>query len=290
MMRRIWRLPEAVRDGYDLDSLRIVWHLAEPCPPWLKEAWIDWLGAERIFELYGGTEAQAATIITGPQWLEHRGSVGRPTPGTVAVCDPDGVEVPPDVEGEIWMRSASSIPHLSLRRSRGPHPRRADGSRSATWAGSTRDGYLYLGDRMTDMILTGGANVYPAEVEAAIAGASPGSLVRGDRAGRRRSGSTGPRHRGGRRRALDPAELLAFLGQRLVRYKVPRTVELVADPLRDDAGKVRRSALRAERLDPPHPDGGEPTSGELGARRNRPSGWRLVIDDIAARSSPWNRT
>ena len=58
-------------------SLRVVWHLAEPCPVWLKQEWIDWLGPERIFELYAGTEAQAATIITGIEWLEHRGSVGR---------------------------------------------------------------------------------------------------------------------------------------------------------------------------------------------------------------------
>ena len=65
MMKRIWRLPLEVRERYDLSSLRFVWHLAEPCPPWLKEAWIEWLGAERIGELYGGTEGQTATIITG---------------------------------------------------------------------------------------------------------------------------------------------------------------------------------------------------------------------------------
>ena len=65
MMKRIWRLPLDVRESYDLSSLRLIWHLAEPCPPWLKEAWIEWLGPERIFELYAGTEAQAATVITG---------------------------------------------------------------------------------------------------------------------------------------------------------------------------------------------------------------------------------
>ncbi len=65
MMKRIWRLPIEVRERYDLSSLRFVWHLAEPCPPWLKEAWIEWLGPERIWELYAGTEGQTATIITG---------------------------------------------------------------------------------------------------------------------------------------------------------------------------------------------------------------------------------
>ena len=68
---------------------------AEPCPTWLKETWIGWLGPERIVELYAGTEAQAATVITGTEWLDHRGSVGRPVEGQVMICDADGVEVPP---------------------------------------------------------------------------------------------------------------------------------------------------------------------------------------------------
>ena len=74
MMKRIWRLPaDGARAATTSSSLRTVWHLAEPCPPWLKEAWIDWLGPERIVELYAGTEAQVATVITGQEWLEHRG-------------------------------------------------------------------------------------------------------------------------------------------------------------------------------------------------------------------------
>ena len=78
MMKRIWRLPEDVRLGYDMSSLRVVWHLAEPCPMWLKEAWIEWLGAERIFELYAGTEGQAVTVITGPRGFIRRTSSGKP--------------------------------------------------------------------------------------------------------------------------------------------------------------------------------------------------------------------
>src|SRR5580704_5985458 len=80
IMKRISRLPDDVRLSYDMSSLRVVWHLAEPCPEWLKQGWIDWLGPDRIFELYAGTEAQAATVITGSEWLAHRGSVGRPIP------------------------------------------------------------------------------------------------------------------------------------------------------------------------------------------------------------------
>ncbi len=167
MMKRIWRLPEEVRDSYDLSSLVSVWHLAEPCPPWLKEVWIDWLGADRIFELYAGTEAQAATIITGTEWLAHRGSVGRPTPGTVMICDDDGNELPAGQEGEVWLRTVRERPTY---RYIGASARRREGGWESLgdmgWLDD--DNYLYLGDRLEDMILTGGANVYPAEVEAAI--------------------------------------------------------------------------------------------------------------------------
>ena len=77
MMHRIWALPDAVRNAYDLSSLQIVFHMAAPMPPWLKEKWIEWLGPERIYELYGGTERQGATIISGVEWLAHKGSVGK---------------------------------------------------------------------------------------------------------------------------------------------------------------------------------------------------------------------
>ncbi|MBA2607776.1 MAG: AMP-binding protein, partial [Actinobacteria bacterium] len=87
MMKRIWRLPTEERESYDMSSLRIVWHLAEPCPEWLKQAWIDWLGPEKIVELYGGTEGQLACVISGVEWLEHRGSVGRPMTGEIMICD-----------------------------------------------------------------------------------------------------------------------------------------------------------------------------------------------------------
>lgn len=247
MMKRIWRLPLEVRDSYDLSSLRLIWHLAEPCPPWLKEAWIDWLGPERIFELYGGTEGQAATVISGSQWLEHRGSVGRPVSGSVSITDKDGSEVPTGVEGEVWLKSGLDSPTY---RYVGAEARMRDGGWESLgdngWLDS--DGFLYLGDRTTDMILTGGSNVYPAEVESAIAehpavqscaviglpdddlGSIVHAIVEADPS------------------ELQIDELLTFLGERLVRYKVPRSIEIVHEPLRDDAGKVRRSALRAQRL------------------------------------------
>ncbi len=249
MMKRIWRLPVHVRERYDLSSLRAVWHLAEPCPPWLKEAWIEWLGPDRVFELYAGTEAQAATVIGGAEWLEHRGSVGRPFSGSVSVTDKDGNEVPAGVEGEVWLRTDQGGPTY---RYIGAEARAREGGWESLgdngWL--DEDGYLYLGDRTTDMILTGGSNVYPAEVESAIAehpavrscaviglpdndlGNVVHAIVEADPG------------------MLQVDELIAFVAERLVRYKVPRSVEIVNEPLRDEAGKVRRSALRAERLQP----------------------------------------
>jgi bile acid-coenzyme A ligase len=247
MMKRIWRLSEETRMSYDLSSLRTVWHLAEPCPMWLKEAWIDWLGAEKIWELYAGTEGQAVTVITGPEWLEHKGSVGRAVIGEFMIADLDGNPLPPGEKGEVWLRSGSDTPTY---RYIGAEPRTLPGGWESLgdmgWF--DEDGYLYLADRMQDMILSGGANIYPAEVEAAIQehpavrsvaviglpdedrGNVVHAIVEADEG------------------SVDTEELLAFAGERLARYKLPRSVEFVDEPLRDDSGKMRRAALRAERL------------------------------------------
>ena len=104
MMLRIWRLPEDERLGRDLSSLEIVFHMAAPCPQWLKQAWIDWLGPDAVFELYAGTEVQAMTVITGREWLEHRGSVGRPVIGEMEVRTATAVTSARARSAKIWMR------------------------------------------------------------------------------------------------------------------------------------------------------------------------------------------
>ncbi len=247
MMKRILRLDDDVRLGYDLSSLRVVWHLAEPCPPWLKEAWIDWLGAERIFELYAGTEAQAATIITGTEWLSHRGSVGRVSSGEIKICDEFGNELATGEQGEVWMRSSRDTPTY---RYVGADARTlGDGWESLGDMGwFDADGYLYLGDRVQDMILSGGANIYPAEVEAAL-GEHPAvhscaviGLPNDDRGNDVHAIVQADADE------VSATELLAFLGERLTTYKLPRSIEFVDEALRDEAGKVRRSTLRAARI------------------------------------------
>jgi bile acid-coenzyme A ligase len=247
MMKRIWRLPIEVRERYDMSSLRFVWHLAEPCPAWLKDAWIEWLGPEKIWELYAGTEAQAATIITGTEWLEHRGSVGRPADGSVLISDEDGNELPVGEQGEVWLRSVTR--ETPSYRYVGAEARTREGGWESLgdvgWLDA--DGFLYLGDRLTDMILSGGANIYPAEVEAAL---QEHPAVRSCAVVGLPDDDLGNRvHAIVEADAdLDAEEVLQFLRERLTTYKLPRSIEVVDEPLRDDAGKVRRSALRAARL------------------------------------------
>jgi bile acid-coenzyme A ligase len=244
MMLRIWRLPEAERLGRDLSSLRTVLHLAAPCPVWLKHAWIDWLGPETVVELYAGTEAQGITVITGAEWLAHEGSVGLPRAGTMKITDESGLELPAGEVGEIWMKPPEGRATYQYI---GADARVRDGWESLGDLGwMDDDGYLYLADRRTDLILAGGANIYPAEVEAALmehpAVASCAVIGLPDE-------DLGQRVHAVLELAgeVSDDELAKFLGERLVRYKVPRSFERVEGQVRDDAGKVRRGALAAER-------------------------------------------
>ena len=246
MMLRIWRLPEAERRRHDVSSLRAVWHMAAPCPHWLKQAWIDWIGADALWELYGGTEGQALTIISGAEWLAHRGSVGRAVVGDISVVDADGRVVPRGTVGEIYLRRPPDTPP-TYRYLGAEAKRRGEWESLGDMGWMDAEGYLYLTDRQTDMILVGGANVYPAEIEAAL---ESHPRVRG-------SAVIGlpDEDLGNRIHAIvqldgemDDAELAAHLRERLAPYKLPRSYERSAEPLRDDAGKVRRAELRGARL------------------------------------------
>ena len=244
VMQRLLPVYRADPDAYDLSSIRRFWHLGAPCPPVIKVAWIELLGPEQVWELYGGTELQALTFISGDQYLTHPGSVGVVVAGEMKVLDDDGNECPPGAMGEIYMRPApGSAPTY---RYVGVEAKSRDGWDSLGDLGYfDAEGYLYLSDRRVDMFTVGGRNVYPAEIEAALAahpdilsclvvgvpdedlGQVPHALVQ--------SGA-----------ALDEAAVREFLAGRVAGYKVPRTVEFTDSPLRDDAGKARRSAVRDE--------------------------------------------
>ncbi|SPM29386.1 AMP-binding protein [Mycobacterium terramassiliense] len=260
IMQRALPVYHAEPGSYDLSSLRRFWHMGAPCPPAVKEAWIDLLGPQVVWELYGGTELQALTFISGDQWLTHRGSVGVVVAGQMRVLDDDGNPCPPGVVGEIYMRPApGSAPTY---RYVGVEAKSRDGWDSLGDLGYfDEDGFLYLSDRRVDMFTVGGRNVYPAEIENALSahpdvlsclvvgvpdpnsgdlGQVPYVLVHAA------DGST-----------LDPEGVKDFLRERISSYKVPPTadfIEFVDTPLRDDAGKARRSAVRDEimaRLRPP---------------------------------------
>jgi bile acid-coenzyme A ligase len=250
MLARIWKLPAEERRAADMSSLRVVFHMASACPIWLKEAWIDWIGPDRLFELYGGTERQGMTIITGREWLTHKGSVGKVQAGaSMKVMRPDGEDCAPGEIGDIYF-----LPDAG--RNATYHYIGADAKAAGEWESlgdlghMDAEGYLYLADRRTDLILAGGANIYPAEVEAAL-DAHPEVLTSAvvglpdDDLGQRVHAIV-QRREGSQ---IGAAELLAHLGERLVRYKIPRSIEFSDTPLRDDAGKVRRSALREARID-----------------------------------------
>ncbi len=246
MMSRIWKLDEQQRTSVDLSSLRVVYHMASHCPEWLKEAWINWLGAERIFELYAGTESQAISIIRGDEWLTHRGSVGRCLIGEMKIVGDKGQDLGPDEIGDIYLRpspgSASSYFYVG-----------AEAKRLGDWetlgdiGWFDRDGYLYLADRRTDLILRGGANIYPAEIEAALDEhpAVHSSAVIGlpeEDLGQRVHAIVHARAE------VTVDEIQHHLASRLAGYKRPSSIEFVPEPVRDDAGKTRRSAFREARM------------------------------------------
>lgn len=245
MMSRIWKLPAAIKDAADLSSVTSVWHLAAPCPDWLKRAWLDWLGPERVWELYGGTEAQAVTVISGADWLSHPGSVGQLAAGEIKIVNEAGEELPAGEVGEVYMRPED--PTRVTYFYKGASARQL-GERWESLGDMGRlddEGFLYLADRRSDMILSGGANIYPAEVEAAI-DAHP--LVKSSAVIGLPDEDLGQRIHAVVQAADLTAEALAeHVSGRLARYKVPRSFEFVSEPLRDDAGKVRRGALIAER-------------------------------------------
>jgi bile acid-coenzyme A ligase len=244
MLHRIWRLPPEIRASYDLTSLSEVTTSGAALAPWLKQAWIDWIGSDRLVEVYGTTEGVAITKITGQDALDHPMSVGKVVFGEMRIFDEQGNALSPGEIGEIYMRNDLSRQTFSYVGS--------EARQHGEWIGFgdlghfDEEGYLYLADRMLDKIISGGVNIFPAEVEAAIS-EHPDVLscvvvgLPDDDLGQRVHAIVQSRA------PLTQEDLGSFLAGRLVRYKVPRSFEFTDSPLRDDAGKVRRSALSQER-------------------------------------------
>ncbi|HET8618961.1 MAG TPA: AMP-binding protein [Acidimicrobiales bacterium] len=248
MLQRIADLPGI--DGRDLGSLRWILQGAAPMPKSLVHRWIGLIGAGKIYMAYGMTEAIGITALDGEEWLLHEGSVGRGQNGTeIRILGEDGAERPTGEIGEVYMRAAAYGGSTYL--GEAPQLRRTDDGFSTVGDVGylDRDGYLYVVDRRVDMIITGGANVFPAEVETALIDHPQIADVvvvglRDEEWGRRVHAIIEP---------ADPSrpptieDVRAYAKARLAAYKVPKTVELVDAIPRSAATKVNRGRLVGER-------------------------------------------
>ncbi|MEU6742257.1 AMP-binding protein [Streptosporangium sandarakinum] len=249
MFHRMLRLPEEVRRSYDLSSLRQVMHTGAACPVAVKKAVMDWWGPV-LYEYYGSTEAAIAFAVKPHEWLERPGTVGRPVPGFEArILGPDGEELPPGEPGMIYVKSG--LGRFAYRKD---PAKTAAGMRGEWYAPGDigfldKDGYLFLCDRRTDLIVSGGVNIYPAEVEAALlehpAVADVAVIgVPDEEWGHRVAALVQPAP-GAR---PSPEELLDHLGPRLARFKHPRIFEFRDELPRTPTGKLSRSRLREDYL------------------------------------------
>ena len=246
MFVRLMKLPEEVRRRYDVSSLRFVMHAAAPCPVHVKRAMIEWWGPV-IWEFYGATESGAVTIVSSEDWLRKPGTVGRPSKGaTLSIQDEQGREVPQGEIGEVFS-SIDYYPEFTYHNL--PEKRAEIERRGLITVGDMGyvdpDGYLFLCDRKRDMVISGGVNIYPAEIEA-VAVALPGIKdcavfgIPDEEFGEALIAlvEAMPGH------ALDTEVVRAHLQSHLASYKVPRRIEIAHDLPREDSGKIFKRRLR----------------------------------------------
>jgi long-chain acyl-CoA synthetase len=263
MFVRLLALPSEVRERYDLSSLRCAIHAAAPCPIPIKEAMWDWWGPI-IHEYYSGTEGAGMTYCSPADWITHKGSVGRPVMGIPHIVDDQGVEVGTGVEGTIYFEGGRTFEYLgdAAKTAAAQLP---NGWRTYGDVGRLDvDGFLYLTDRRTDLILVGGVNVYPQEAENVLL-SHPGVL---DAAV---FGVPNPEYGQEVRAVVVPvdlpsdddalkAQLIDACRAELAKIKCPRTIELRDSLPRTPTGKLLRRELRAQYQATPETANGERTA------------------------------
>ncbi|OBH26254.1 acyl-CoA synthetase [Mycobacterium sp. E1715] len=250
MFVRLLKLDESIRGRYDLSSLRMLMHSAAPCPIDVKRAMIEWLGPI-VYEFYGSTEAHGLTFIDSEQWLTHPGSVGRSVLGVLHICGDDGTELPVGAVGTVYFERD----HLPFEYHDDPdktaaarHPEHPFWTTVGDLGYLDPDGFLYLTDRKSFMIISGGVNIYPQEVENALAlhpavldvavigvphpemGEEVKALVQ-----------LAPGVSGTDALAQD---LIDYVRDRIAHYKAPRSVDFVDDLPRTPTGKLAKTRLR----------------------------------------------
>ena len=252
MFSRMLKLDEDERSGFDLSSHKVAIHAAAPCPPRVKQQMFDWWG-RIIYEYYGGTEVNGLTHTGPDEWFEHPGTVGKPVLGVLHICDEDGTELPPGEPGIVYFE----LPVMPFEYLKDPektkeaqHPEHPNWSALGDVGYVDEDGFLYLTDRATHMIISGGVNIYPQEIEDAMimhpevldvavigvpneemgeevkaivqptAGAEPGTRLEG--------------------------ELLAYAREHIAHYKCPKSVDFRDELPRLPTGKLYKRLLKDE--------------------------------------------
>jgi long-chain acyl-CoA synthetase len=245
--RRLLELPEEVRARYDVSSLRVMIHGAAPCPNEVKRRMLDWWGPV-VTEYYAATEG-GGTVIDATEWLAKPGSVGRPWPGSVVkVLDESGAELPTGEPGLVYMRMGTSTFEYHKDEEKTRAARAGDLFTLGDIGYLDEDGYLFLCDRKSDMIISGGVNIYPAEIEnelschPKVADVAVFGVPNPDWGEEIKAvvqpvaGTTGS--------AELTEELLAFAADRLAKFKLPRTIDYAAELPRDPNGKLYKRKLR----------------------------------------------
>jgi long-chain acyl-CoA synthetase len=244
---RLLELPAEVRSRYDVSSLRVMIHGAAPCPPEVKRRMLAWWGPV-VTEYYAATEG-GGTVIPAAEWLEKPGSVGKPWPGSVvAVLDESGSPVPAGEPGLVYMRMGASNFSYHKDPAKTSASRVGDLFTLGDIGYLDEDGYLYLCDRKSDLIISGGVNIYPAEIENELACHPKVADVAV-------FGVPNPDWGEEIKAVVQPAEgvsggedlteeLLAFAADRLAKFKIPRTIDYADELPRDPNGKLYRRKLR----------------------------------------------
>jgi long-chain acyl-CoA synthetase len=244
---RMLKLPEETRARYDHASLKAVFHAAAPCPAPIKQAMIDWWGPI-VHEYYAGTEGNGFCVINSEEWLAKRGSVGRAIMGEVKVCDEAGDPLPPRAEGTVYFAGGGEFEYhndpAKTAESRNKHGWTTLGD--VGWL--DEDGYLFLTDRKSFMIISGGVNIYPQEIEnllithpkvadVAVVGA-PHEVM-----GEEVVAVVQPADWAEAGEAL-AAEISAFARANLSHVKAPRRIEFMAELPRHPTGKLYKRLIR----------------------------------------------
>ncbi|AIG78078.1 Hypothetical protein AJAP_26155 [Amycolatopsis japonica] len=245
--RRLLALPDDVRAAYDLSSLRVMIHGAAPCPLEVKRRMLDWWGPV-VTEYYAATEG-GGTAISGEEWLKKPGSVGLPWPGsTIKILDDEGTELPAGETGTVYMKMGDSKFEYHKDRAKTDKARVGDLFTLGDVGHLDEDGYLFLHDRKADLIISGGVNIYPAEIEGElvmhpkIADVAVFGVPHEDW-GEAIKAVVEPAD------GVEPseeltAEILEYAASRLAKFKLPRSVDYLPELPRDPNGKLYKRKLR----------------------------------------------